>query len=89
MTPATFPECNCTFGPPPDLVESQCRSIPAYQGSVDRGSVEGSRIVVVAYKPDEAELEHLAQGGLLFLSMMGGLAPHFITCCFEHATSPA
>jgi len=88
MTPVLFPQCNAAFGPPSDLDESQCATIPAYVGEVKRGSVEGSKIVVVAWLPTPEELAIIKAGGPIFLSMMGGLAPHFVTTSFEEAIAP-
>ena len=89
MTPVSFPEANCNFKAPPDLEESQCMTIPAYKGIIERGSVEGAPIVVVAWKPSIEELEILKRGGPIFLSMLGGLPPHFLTTQFEEAIRPA
>ena len=38
----------------------------------------GARVVRVGWKPNEIELAHLAQGGTLWLSQWGGLAPHML-----------
>lgn len=89
MTPVLFDGANCVFGPPGDLEESQCHSIPAYRGAVERGSVEGSLIVVVAWLPTAEDLERLNAGGPLFISMIGGLAPHFPTTTLQEAKNPA
>lgn len=89
MTPTTFNEANAVYGPPADLDESQCQSIPAYQGTVLGGSVDGCKVVVVAWKPCEGDLERIMLGYPIFISMMGGLAPHFLTTDFQQATNPA
>ena len=89
MNPTNFKESNCRFGPPPDLAESQCMTIPAYKGKVARGSLDGSDIVIVAWKPSPEELAQLAAGQPIFLSMLGGLAPHFLTTDFNAANNPA
>lgn len=89
MNAIHFPEANTKFGPPPDLDESQCRTIPAFVGKVERGAVEGAPIVVVAWQPDAAELAAIAAGKPIFISMIGGLAPHFLTTDFTTATLPA
>lgn len=89
MEQIKFPECNTNYGPPPDMVESQCRTIPAYQGEIKTGSLEGARIVVVAHKPNAAELAALNAGGTIFLTMVGGLSPHLLTTSFEEATNIA
>lgn len=89
MTPAKFPEANCTFGPPPDLEESQCRSIPAFKGQTESGSCDGSPIVVVACRTTKEEAQWLLDGGLLYFTMIGGLAPHYPSLSFHDATNPA
>lgn len=89
MTPVTFPQANARFGPPSDLAESQCMTIHAYQGKVERGSVEGSPIVVTAWKPSPQELNAMIEGSPIFLSFLGGLPPHFVTTDFQQATHPA
>jgi hypothetical protein len=88
MIPVSFPEANCKFGPPPDLAESQCMTIHAYRGKVVGGSVDGSDIVVVAWKPGADELKQLVAGKPVLLSMTGGLVPHFLTTNFNQATHP-
>jgi hypothetical protein len=82
MTPTTFPQANATFGPPSDLAESQCHSIPAYVGQI-AGSCDGARVVITAWKPTAAELEQLNAGGVVFLSVLGGLPPHYIGTGFD------
>lgn len=89
MTATTFPEANTVYRPPADLEESQCSSIAAFQDVVQRGSCEGTRLIVVAWQPSERELEDLKAGGPVFLSMLGGLQPHFLTTRFEEAVCPA
>jgi hypothetical protein len=89
MSPVQFPECNCVFGPPPDLDESQCRKIPAFQGEIEGGSCDGLRQVVVAYRLSESEIKVLSAGGLLYFSMIGGLAPHYPSLSFHDARHPA
>ena len=90
MQPAKFPEAAVKFTPPNDLEESQCRTIPAYRGRVEGGSCDGYETVVVAYDLSPEEIEILRQnGGRIFLSMLGGLAPHFLSFSFHEATHPA
>ena len=86
MTPVDFPESNTTFGPPPDLEESQCQTIHAYHGTVPRGSVEGAGIVVTAWRPSAEELEALNAGAPVFLTCIGGLPPHLLSTSFKGAT---
>lgn len=89
MNPIEFPQVNAEFRPPPDLDESQCMTIHAYKGKVVGGSVDGAAIVVVAWQPTAEEIELIRQGRPIFLSMLGGLAPHFLSLDFEHAIRPA
>lgn len=89
MTPAEFPQFNAIYGPPPNLEESQCRSIHAYHGTVEGGSVDGSRIVVTCWHPTDEELALIAAGQPIFVSMIGGLAPHYLSANFENAIRPA
>lgn len=89
MTPVHFTEVNTRFGPPPELEESQCMTIPAFVGSVTGGSCDGSSMVVVAWKPTEEELAELNAGNPIFVSMLGGLPPHFLTTSFALAKNPA
>lgn len=89
MSPVAFPEVNARFGPPPDLADSQCMTIYAYMGQVQGGSVDGSQIVVTAWKPSIEEIELMKQGQPIFLSFIGGLPPHFASLNFNTASRPA
>lgn len=89
MTPTNFPQANKVFKAPPDLEESQCMPLPAYVGIVRGGSLDGALQVVVAWMPTAEEIEALRRGEPIFLSMMGGLAPHYLTTNFHAATHPA
>lgn len=89
MQPAQFPEANARFGPPEGMAESQVRTIPAHVRKVSGGSVDGALQMIVAWKPTAEEIAHLSSGGLVYLSCLGGLPPHFITTTFEEAINPA
>lgn len=88
MTPVQFPEANIRYGPPPDLEESQCMTIHAYQGQIEGGSVDGSTVIVTAWKPSTLELAELMAGKPLFLSFIGILPPHFPCTNFNSAIHP-
>jgi hypothetical protein len=88
MTAVDFPESNTKFGPPPDMDESQVRTIHAYVDSIKRGNLDGAQMVVVAWQPNPDELADLAAGKPVFITMLGGLAPHLLTTKFEAAISP-
>jgi len=87
MKPANFPESNCVFGAPSDLDESQVLSIPAFTGTVIGGNLDGSRLVVVAWLPTPEEIEQLKTGAPVYLTMIGGLAPHFLSTTFQQANA--
>lgn len=89
MTPVNFPQANAVFGAPPDLEDSQCERIPVFVGEVERGSVEGSRIIVAAWMPDEMDRQRISAGEPIFISVLGGLPPHFLTTEFASAIKPA
>ena len=65
--------------------ESQVRSVPAYCASIKGGSLDGSNIVVVAWQPDADDIARIVAGEPIFLSMIGSLAPHFLTTKFNDA----
>jgi hypothetical protein len=89
MNPVSFPQANQTFGPPADLEESQCQPIRAFLGKIEGGSCDGSDIVVVAWQPSRYDLELILSGSPIFISMIGGLAPHCVGTSFDEVSSPA
>lgn len=89
MSPTVFDEINCNFTPPPTLEESQCAQIRGYHGVVERGSLEGAKVIVVAWKPSDEDLMRLLNGSPVFLSVFGGLPPHMLTTSFAEAITPA
>ena len=89
MRPADFPEANCTFGPPPDLDPSQVVPIRAWMGETRGGSVDGSKMIVTAWQPSAEEIAAINAGAPIFLSVLGGLPPHFLAVTFADASNPA
>jgi hypothetical protein len=89
MSPTNFSQANCLFGPPKDLEESQCKKIPAFVHQIKKGSIDGATQCVVAWIPDRQDIERILQGQPIFLSVMGGLPPHYLSTSFEEATNPA
>lgn len=89
MDAIDFAQANISYAPPPDLSEIQCRTIRAYQGKIEGGSCDGAMQVVVAYRLTPEEIGRLRGGGLLYITMIGGLAPHYPSLSFEEATHPA
>lgn len=88
MIPQEFPETNATYGPPKGFDPSQVVPIPAYMGEVRGGNCDGQMITVVCWKPTYEELQALVEGGGVYLTMFGGLAPHMLTTSFHNATHP-
>lgn len=86
MICSPFPEANTTFGCPVGMDPSQVATAPAYVGPIRGGNLDGMPCVVVAWKPTEEELEELNAGGLVYLSVLGGLPPHFICTRFSTAS---
>lgn len=90
MIASDFPESNLRIGPPPDLEESQCHTIPAYRGQIQGGSCDGLPQIVVAWVPTAEELGAINAGKPIFLSFVcEGLPPHFPSMSFYQATHPA
>lgn len=54
-----------------------------------QSNLDGSRFVVVAWKPTPEELNELNNGGMIYLSMLNGLLPHFLTTDFKAAAYEA
>lgn len=89
MIATDFPGTNRFFGPPPDMDSKQVAVIHAHCGVVDRGSCEGSPMVITAWKPDEQDLRRLNAGEPVFVTFLGGLPPHMLTTNFKEAKNPA
>lgn len=87
MSPATFPQANVIFGPPADLDESQVSRIPAHLMEIKSGSLDGERAVIVAWLPDQMDLQRLMKGHAVYITMIGGLAPHKLATTFAEATA--
>lgn len=77
--------CNCVFRPPPDLDESQCHSITAYRFEIKQGNLDGQEGVAVAWKPDADDIRRISEGGVVYLTMIGGLIPHRLSTTWEDA----
>lgn len=76
MHPTHFPEANTTFGPPPDMDESQVARIPARLETIRGGNLDGQPVVVVAWQPSPEDRARIAEGAPIYLMMCGGLSPH-------------
>ena len=89
MTPTNFPQMTTRFGKPEDWHDEQCKPIGAFVGEIQGGTLDGLQQVVVAWQPSPDEIAEILGGKPVFLTMVGGLAPHFLTTNFEAATHPA
>jgi hypothetical protein len=89
MTPENFPQANSIFGPPEGMAESQVSQIHSYVGSVNGGSCDGAPVVITAWRPSPEELEVLNAGGLVYLSCLYALPPHFVGVNFQQCLSVA
>lgn len=86
MESVPFDMQNTVFGPPTGFTEGQIATIPAHLGEIPGPhALEGSKFVVVAWKPSHEDLQCLINGGVIYLTMVGGLAPHFLTTRVEEA----
>lgn len=82
MLPAQFPQANTHYKAPPGYTPDQVASIPAWVGELTGGNMDGSAVVVVAWKPSPAELLLLVKGNPVFIGFLGGVPPHFVTAQF-------
>jgi hypothetical protein len=80
MTPYNFPQANTYLTASNNYDESQVATIPAYVGKLDRGCLDGSNMIVVAWLPDKDELADLNKGKPVYLCFLGdGLLAHYLT----------
>lgn len=79
MHPTNFIGANKIVGPPPGVLEAQVASIPAYVGKHKHGPFDGTQFVVVAWVPSPEDLERIKSGMPIYLTMLGGLMPHFMS----------
>lgn len=100
MIPDKPPRSNAVFHAPDDLDVTQVFSIHAFKsvifpgftqslfkGEVPPGSnLDGANFVVTAWRPTPEELEELNRGGLVYVSCLAILPPHFVTTSFRDAT---
>lgn len=83
MMPTSFAEENCWFKHPADLDKSQVHSLPGYRGQINGGNLDGISLAVVCWSFTAKEMEELQRnGGVIYVAMLGGLAPHSIGTSF-------
>lgn len=71
------------------MTEEQVQTVPVFVHDIEGGSCDGFRQVAVAWQPNAEDLQKLNNGGLVYLSVIGGLPPHFLSTDFRDATNPA
>jgi hypothetical protein len=86
MNPSSPPVVNSTFGAPADLDESQVFALPALTGKILGGNLDGVAFVAVAWKPTDEDIARILKGGLIYLTCLGGLPPHFLSTRFSEAS---
>jgi hypothetical protein len=89
MKNVEFSEANRTIGAPAGFEETQVQPARVYCGIAEGGSCDGVPISVVAWQPTPEEILNIIGGGPIYVTMMGGVAPHFVTTSFDQATKPA
>jgi hypothetical protein len=82
VTPVQFPESNRMIGPPAQIREDLCSSIPACIGHFNGGPWDGADSIVVAWKPTIEELAQLNRGGPIYVHFIGGVPPHCLSTHF-------
>lgn len=81
MKPTEFEGCNHKYGPPEGWTDDQCQTIPAMVFEHEIEILEGSGattkqlFVITGWKPSEADLKKLNEGGLVYLQVYGGMPP--------------
>lgn len=71
------------------MAEIHIASIRAYMGHVKGGVHDGEKLVVTAWKPNEAEIQAIKDGRPIFIAFLGGLPPHYVATNFQQAASIA
>lgn len=74
MTPGKFKESNIAFKAPPDI--GTCEDIQGWSGQIRGGEYDGMQLSIVAWKPDDLDKARIAKGGLIYLSVFGGMIVH-------------
>lgn len=85
MEAADFPEANGCHGAPAGMSESNVKTLPSFKAKIEGGQFDDADMVVVAWRPSAEDLDRLSQGGLIYLSCIGGLPPHFLCTTFPEA----
>lgn len=71
MESANFERSNCILTPPKGMSEEQCRTIFGWHGK-DEG---GKDVIVIRFKPTKEEVESLAAGESIWVTVLGKSPP--------------
>jgi hypothetical protein len=88
MTPGIPPNHNRVFVAPEGMSAEQVSAMSAFQGTLSQpqSNLDGADFIVVAWKPSPEEVKAIQEGGMVYLSCLQILPPHFITTSFSEAT---
>lgn len=81
MKPAPFDQSNALI-----RTALMGADYPCFRGEVQRGRFEGASILILAWRPEPADLERLNQGGTLYITFPGVYMHHHISTSFAEAT---
>lgn len=91
VMPLEFKGTNVTFQLPSDLSNSKTKARPI-RGKIiqmNKGPLDGLAVAVVAYKPSPLDVSRILAGEPIYISFLGGVAPHYLSTALEEAISPS
>lgn len=87
MRSIDFPEANAHFDQPKAIPPHGPDQIPAYEGSIAGGPLDGMPITITAWKPSAKDLAAMNAGNPLYLTVIGCFIPPLsLSADFESAT---
>ena len=88
--PLEFEKTNVTFLIPDDLArnKTKARAIRGRILQVNTGPLDGLAVAVVAYKPSPLDVSRILAGEPIYISFLGGVAPHYVSVSLEDAINP-
>ena len=91
MMPLEFQGTNITFQLPADLSgqKTKARAIRGRILQLNKGPLDGLAVAVVAYKPSPLDISRILAGQPIYISFLGGVAPHYLSTALEEALNPS
>ena len=91
MMPLEFKGTNVTFQLPADLSgqKTKARAIRGRILQLNKGPLDGLAVAVVAYKPSPLDISRILAGQPIYISFLGGVAPHYLSTALEEALNPS